>query len=76
MLDLGLNAASLNALLHMPLSPPNKPATKLPQPLVRKVLALNQLMHPIPEQDLMLPNVEADAPLIKRINFNRLAKLP
>ncbi len=76
MLDLGLTAASLNALLHMPLSPANKPPVKLPTPMLRKVLALNQLMHPIPEHDLLLPNVEADAPLIKRINFNRLAKLP
>jgi hypothetical protein len=76
MLDLGLDAASLNALLHMPLSPPNKAPVKLPLPTVRKVLALNHLMHPIPEHDLLLPNVEADAPLIKRINFNRLAKLP
>jgi hypothetical protein len=49
---------------------------KLPPPTVRKLLALNQLMHPIPEHDLLLPNVEPDAPLTKRINFNRLAKLP
>jgi hypothetical protein len=76
MLDLGLTAASLNALLHMPLSPPNKAPVKLPPPTVRRLLALNQLIHPIPEHDLLLPNVEADAPPAKRINFNRLAKLP
>ena len=75
LLNLGLNGPSLTLLLQMPLNPPNKPAAKLPGPVVHKVLMLNQLMNPLPEHDLILPNVEQDAPIAKKINFNRLAKL-
>ena len=75
LLSLGLNGPSLVLLLQLPLNPPNKPAAKLPPPIVRKVLMLNQLMNPLPENDVTLPNVEPEAPILKRINFNRLAKL-
>ena len=75
LLNLGLTGQSLALLLQLPLHPPNKQPTKLPTPVVRKVLQLNQLMHPLPEHDLTLPNLEPDTPLVKRINFNRLAKL-
>ncbi len=75
MLKLGLTGQSLLLLLQLPMHPPNNPAAKLPTPVVRKVLQLNHLMHPLPEHDLTLPNLEPDTPLVKRINFNRLAKL-
>jgi hypothetical protein len=75
LLGLGLNAPSLILLLQMPLNPPNKPPAKLPGPIVRKVLMLNQLINPLPEHDVTLPNVEQEAPIAKKINFNRLAKL-
>ncbi len=74
-LGMGLTPSSLVLLLQLPMSPPNKPAAKLPPPVVRKVLMLNQLINPIPENDVTLPNVEPEAPIAKRINFNRLAKL-
>lgn len=75
LLGLGLNSPSLVLLLQLPLNPPNKPPAKLPGPVVRKVLMLNQLMNPLPEHDVTLPNVEQEAPIAKKINFNRLAKL-
>jgi hypothetical protein len=75
LLGLGLTGSSLLLLLQLPLNPPNKPAARLPTPVVKKVLMLNQLMHPLPENDVTLPNVEQEAPIAKRINFNRLAKL-
>lgn len=75
LLSMGLNGSSLVLLLQLPLNPPNKPPSKLPPPIVRKVLMLNQLMNPLPENDVTLPNVEPEAPVAKRINFNRLAKL-
>jgi hypothetical protein len=75
LLNLGLNGPSLALLLQMPMNLPNKPPAKLPGPVVHKVLLLNQLMNPLPEHDVTLSNVEHEAPIAKKINFNRLAKL-
>src|SRR5574341_1595800 len=76
LLDLGLTPASLDVLLTLPVSAPGKPAAALAPEVVAKLKALNQMMHPIAEHDVLLANVEADAPAAKRINFSRLAKLP
>ncbi len=75
LLKLSLNTPSLLLLLQLPLAAPNKAPAKLAPPVIRKVLILNQLMNPLAENDLVLPNVEADAPVTKRINFTRLAKM-
>jgi hypothetical protein len=75
LLEMGLTIPSLRLLFTLPFSAPNKPAGKLPGEVVRKLLMLNQLAHPLPENDLTLPNVEENAPAMKRINFNRLQKL-
>jgi hypothetical protein len=75
LLDMGLTEPSLRLLLQMPIGLPNKPPGKLPAASLDKVLTLNRMIHPLPEHDLVLPNVEADAPPAKRINFNRLGKL-
>ncbi|HKI97748.1 MAG TPA: hypothetical protein VKB51_04665 [bacterium] len=75
LLDMGLNAISLRLLFNLPFAAPNKPANKLPGEAVKKLLLLNQLTHPLPEHDIILPNVEATAPVMKRVNFNRLQKL-
>jgi hypothetical protein len=74
MLGAGITNPSFRLLLQIPMNAPNKPATKVPPPLVQKLLQLNSLIHPFPELDLILPNVEETAPPAKRLNFNRLAK--
>ncbi len=65
---------SLQLLLQIPLNAPNKPAAKLPGPVVQKLMQLNALINPFPEVDLILPNVDGTAPPAKRLNFNRLSK--
>jgi hypothetical protein len=75
LLGAGITNPSLRLLLQIPLNPPNKPAAKVPQQLAARLIQLNSLMHPFPELDLILPNVEETAPPAKRINFNRLAKV-
>lgn len=75
LLSMGLNHASLLLLFSLPFSGPNKPAAKLPGEAVKKLLMLNQLSNPVAENDITLPNVEASAPAMKRVNFNRLQKL-
>ncbi|MCH9044541.1 MAG: hypothetical protein IIA40_00375 [SAR324 cluster bacterium] len=75
LLSMGLTPASLLLLFSLPFSGPNKPAAKLPGEAVKKLLMLNQLSNPLAENDITLPNVEASAPAMKRVNFNRLQKL-
>jgi hypothetical protein len=75
LLNIGLTGPSLRLLLNLPFAAPNKPASKLPAEAVKKLLMLNQLTHPMPEHDVILPNVEPTAPVMKRVNFNRLQKL-
>jgi hypothetical protein len=75
LLDAGLTQDSLGLLMSMPVNAPNKPPAKLPAALVKKLLALNQLMHPFPENEIVLPNVAANETPEKRINFNRLDKV-
>lgn len=75
LLEVGLTNLSLRLVLTLPVNLPNKPAAKLPGPVVRKLLGLNQLKHPFPKHDLILPNVAENEPPAKRINLNRLAKL-
>lgn len=75
LLDAALTQDSLRLVLSLPVNPPNKPAVKLPGPIVQKLLALNQLTHPFAANDVVLPNVEASEPVNKRINFNRLQKV-
>ncbi len=74
-LNAGLTQASLALALSLGASAPNKPVVKLPPPVVQKLLALNQLMHPFAEHDISLPNVAETEPPAKRVNFNRLQKL-
>jgi hypothetical protein len=75
LLDMGLTQASLEALLSLPVSAPGKPAAALAPEVVDRLKALNRTMNPIPEHDVLLTNVDPDAPAAKRINFSRLAKL-
>lgn len=75
LLSMGLTAASLRLLFNIPFNAPNKPSAKIPGEAVKKLLMINQLAHPLPDKDIILPNVEETAPAMKRINFNRLQKL-
>jgi hypothetical protein len=75
LLDKGITLPSLRLLLTLPFSGAGKAPAKLPGETVKKLLILNQLSHPMAEHDLVLPNVEATAPSLKRVNFNRLQKL-
>jgi hypothetical protein len=75
LLSMGITTPSLRLLFSLPFAAPNRPATKLPVEVIKKLLMLNQLSHPLPEHDIILPNVEATAPVMKRVNFNRLQKL-
>ena len=75
LLELGLTGDSLRLLFSLPFNAPNKPASKLPPDAMKKLLMLNQLKHPLPAEDIVLPNVDAALPPLKRVNFNRLQKL-
>ena len=75
LLRLGLTVPSLRLVLSLPFAAPNKSANTLPSDAVRKLLMLNQLTNPLAEHDIILPNVNASMPVMKRINFNRLQKL-
>lgn len=75
LLDMNLTPASLILLFHLNFSGPNKPGAKIPGEAVKKLLMINQLVNPLPENDISLPNVEESAPALKRVNFNRLQKL-
>ncbi|MCZ6843402.1 MAG: hypothetical protein O7G32_11295 [SAR324 cluster bacterium] len=75
MLEAGLTQGSLALALKLPVNAPNKPGEKIPPQVVKKLLVLNQLMHPFAEHDITLPNVDASQPPEKHINFNRLQKL-
>ena len=75
LLDAALTQASLRLVLSLPVNAPNKPAEKLPAPIVQKLLVLNRLTHPFADNDLVLPNVDDSEPANKRINFNRLQKV-
>ena len=75
LLNMNLTPASLRLLFHLNFSAPNKAAAKIPGEAVKKLLMLNQLVNPLPENDISLPNVEENAPAMKRVNFNRLQKL-
>jgi len=75
LLKLGIQPASLRLLLQMPFTASNKPSVRIPPPVAAKLMALNRFMHPFPEHDLLLPNVDEKAPPARRLNFNRLAKL-
>ena len=74
LLDTGITAPSLRLLFQIPFNAPNKPATKFPSTTVQKLLALNALINPFPEIDLILPNVQDSVPAAKRLNLNRLSK--
>ncbi len=75
LLGMGLTAGSLSLLFNLPFSGQNKAPAKLPGEAVQKLLDINRLSHPLPEHDIILPNVEESAPAMKRVNFNRLQKL-
>ena len=75
LLNLNLTGASLRLLLSLNFSGTNMPSGKIPGEAVKKLLMLNQLTNPLPEHDIILPNVEASAQALKRVNFNRLQKL-
>ncbi|MCZ6628328.1 MAG: hypothetical protein O7E56_08890, partial [SAR324 cluster bacterium] len=75
MLEAGLTQGSLALALKLPVNAPNKPGERIPPQVVKKLLVLNQLMHPFAEHDITLPNVDASQPPEKHINFNRLQKL-
>ena len=75
LLDMNLTPASLRLLFNLNFSGPNKAAAKIPGEAVKKLLMINQLVNPLPEHDISLPNVEENAPAMKRVNFNRLQKL-
>ncbi|MBI4081962.1 MAG: hypothetical protein HY423_05060 [Candidatus Lambdaproteobacteria bacterium] len=75
LLGLGIKRESLLLLLQAPFTASNKPGIRIPPAIARKVLAVNQLVHPFADQDLLLPNIPPETPLLKRINLNRLAKL-
>ena len=74
LLGAGIMNPSLLLLLQIPVNAPNKPAARLPGPVVQKLVQLNALINPFPEVDLILPNVEGTSPPAKRLNFNRLSK--
>jgi hypothetical protein len=75
LLGIGLTMASLRLLFSLPFAAVNKAAARLPGETVKKLLMLSQLSNPLPEHDIILPNVEPNAPVMKRVNFNRLQKL-
>lgn len=75
LLNMDLTAASLRLLFQLQFAGPNKPGAKLPGAVVKRLLIINQLAHPLPQNDISLPNVEGTAPPLKQINFNRLQKL-
>ncbi|MDH5752965.1 MAG: hypothetical protein OEZ59_11200, partial [Deltaproteobacteria bacterium] len=75
LLEMKLTSQSLRLLMQLPFNAPNKPPAKLPPQVVKHVLMINQLTHPMPENDIVLPNVGEDQPAAKRINFNRLQKI-
>jgi len=75
LLNMGLTASSLRLLFQLPFNAPNKPAAKISGEAVKKLLMINQLAHPLPDKDIILPNVEESAPAMKKVNFNRLQKL-
>ena len=75
LLNMGLTGASLRLLFQLPFAGANRPAGRIPMEAVKKLLLINQLTHPMPENDVVLANVEATAPPLKRVNFNRLQKL-
>jgi hypothetical protein len=74
LLELGLTGAGMTLILQLPFAGPNKQAARLPPPIAKQVLLLNQMTHPFAEQDVVLPNVDASAPPAKRLNLSRLAK--
>lgn len=75
LLDMGLKPQSLMLMFQMPFAAPNKAGTRIPGETVKKLLIINQLTHPLPEHDIILPNVDPSSPALKKINFNRLQKL-
>lgn len=74
MLQLGLTNPSLRLVLQLPLHTTGKGTARLPGAAAQKLVQLNTLINPFPTVDLVLPNVEGEAPPAKRINFNRLAR--
>lgn len=74
-INVGITMNSLMLVLQLPFNAPNQPANKFPGEVVKKLMTINQLSHPMPEHDLILDNVESTAPPQKRLNLNRLQKL-
>lgn len=74
LLELGMTGESMRLILQLPFSLPNKPAAKLPPAVAKEIFLLNRITHPFAQEDLILPNVEPDAPPAKRLNVTRLAK--
>ncbi|MDH4246760.1 MAG: hypothetical protein OEW39_02980 [Deltaproteobacteria bacterium] len=76
LIGFGLTLPSLRLVLQLPFMSSAMAPNKLPPTVVKKALRVNHLMHPFPKHDIVLPNVDESQPPLKRINFNRLQKLP
>ena len=74
LLELGMTGESMRLILQLPFAMPGKPAAKLPPAVAKDIFLLNRISHPFAREDLILPNVEPDAPPAKRLNVTRLAR--
>ena len=75
LLSFSLENKSLQILLSLKVTAPNKPFFKLQGEIVRALLLLNSVSNPIPKHDLVLPDRANDKNLEKRINSSLLNKI-